>query len=189
MRGKRCLKCGVIQPVERFYKAGPTQPQTYGGIRMPCKACVAAWVKTYRPTYCSRPGVKELLRERDRAKVKKNPGVYTAIRERFDKNHPNYVRDRYAKDPSGFLLRAAVRRTRKKKTGGTLTKAEWRAVLSIRGRRCFYCGREGVPLQIEHMVPVVRGGCTVVGNVVPACKRCNAKKGTKTAAEFMESVQ
>lgn len=43
---------------------------------------------------------------------------------------------------------------------------------------CHYC-RNRVPpseLTMDHIVPLVRGGKTKKGNVVPACKECNNKK-------------
>jgi 5-methylcytosine-specific restriction endonuclease McrA len=43
---------------------------------------------------------------------------------------------------------------------------------------CHYCGRRvGVrALTLDHVVPLIRGGRSVRGNVVPACKECNSKK-------------
>jgi 5-methylcytosine-specific restriction endonuclease McrA len=52
------------------------------------------------------------------------------------------------------------------------------------GRKCAYCGKEGVPLEIEHIVPRARGGSDRVSNLTLACEPCNRKKGTSTAAEF-----
>jgi 5-methylcytosine-specific restriction endonuclease McrA len=52
------------------------------------------------------------------------------------------------------------------------------------GRTCAYCGASAVPLQIEHIVPKVRGGSTRVSNLTIACKPCNTAKGTQTAAEY-----
>ena len=44
--------------------------------------------------------------------------------------------------------------------------------------RCHYCGREvgGRRLTLDHVVPLIRGGTSVRGNVVPACKDCNSAK-------------
>jgi len=44
--------------------------------------------------------------------------------------------------------------------------------------RCHYCGREvGTRrLTLDHVVPLIRGGKSVRGNVVPACKDCNSAK-------------
>jgi hypothetical protein len=52
------------------------------------------------------------------------------------------------------------------------------------GRKCAYCGKDGVPLEIEHITPRARGGSNRVSNLTLACHDCNQAKGTKTAAEF-----
>jgi 5-methylcytosine-specific restriction endonuclease McrA len=52
------------------------------------------------------------------------------------------------------------------------------------GRRCAYCGRENVPLQVEHIVPKSRGGSDRVANLALSCGPCNRAKGSLTAAEF-----
>jgi 5-methylcytosine-specific restriction endonuclease McrA len=38
------------------------------------------------------------------------------------------------------------------------------------GRNCAYCGTTGVPLQVEHLVPRVRGGSDRVSNLALACE-------------------
>lgn len=51
-------------------------------------------------------------------------------------------------------------------------------------RRCAYCGKEGVPLEIDHIIPRSRGGTDRVSNLALACRECNQAKGNRTAAEF-----
>jgi len=43
---------------------------------------------------------------------------------------------------------------------------------------CHYCHREvgARNLTLDHVVPLIRGGRSVRGNVVPACKDCNTAK-------------
>ena len=43
---------------------------------------------------------------------------------------------------------------------------------------CYYCGRHFDPggLTMDHIVPLIRGGKSTKGNLVPACKDCNNKK-------------
>ena len=68
---------------------------------------------------------------------------------------------------------------------GTLFGYEVREYLLEKwGRRCAYCGRSDVPLEIDHIVPRSRGGTDRVSNLTLACRECNQKKGNKTAAEF-----
>jgi hypothetical protein len=52
------------------------------------------------------------------------------------------------------------------------------------GRMCAYCRAEQVPLEIEHILPRIRGGSNRVSNLTIACKPCNDAKGTRTAEEF-----
>ncbi len=51
-------------------------------------------------------------------------------------------------------------------------------------RRCAYCGKSNVPLEIEHIVPRSRGGSDRVSNLTIACHECNQAKGNQTAEEF-----
>ena len=52
------------------------------------------------------------------------------------------------------------------------------------GRTCAYCGKTNVPLEVEHIVPKSRGGTDRVSNLTLSCRKCNLKKGNKTAEEF-----
>jgi len=51
-------------------------------------------------------------------------------------------------------------------------------------RKCAYCGKKDVPLEIEHIVPKSRGGSDRVSNLTIACHECNQTKGNQTAEEF-----
>jgi len=51
-------------------------------------------------------------------------------------------------------------------------------------RRCVYCGAQGVPLEIDHLLPKARGGSNRASNLTVACRPCNQRKGQQTAAEF-----
>ena len=51
---------------------------------------------------------------------------------------------------------------------------------------CYYCRRQvGVrALTMDHLVPLGRGGRSVRGNVVPACKACNTNKKSLVPLEW-----
>ena len=68
---------------------------------------------------------------------------------------------------------------------GTLQGYEIREYLLEKwGRKCAYCGKSNVPLEIEHIVPKSRGGSNRVSNLTIACHECNQSKGNQTAKEF-----
>ena len=52
------------------------------------------------------------------------------------------------------------------------------------GRKCAYCGKTGIPLEVEHIVPRIRGGTNRVSNLTLACTACNRLKGNRTAGEY-----
>jgi len=51
-------------------------------------------------------------------------------------------------------------------------------------RECAYCGAKNIPLEVEHIIPKIRGGSNRVSNLTMSCHDCNEKKGSQTAAEF-----
>jgi len=53
---------------------------------------------------------------------------------------------------------------------------------------CYYCGGKfkAMELTMDHLVPIVRGGRSVPGNLVPACKECNNKKRYLLPMEWEE---
>ncbi|NEP48825.1 MAG: HNH endonuclease [Moorea sp. SIO3C2] len=54
------------------------------------------------------------------------------------------------------------------------------------GRECTYCGKQNVPLQVEHIHPRSKGGSNRVSNLCLACEKCNQRKGNKPIEEFLK---
>jgi 5-methylcytosine-specific restriction endonuclease McrA len=56
-------------------------------------------------------------------------------------------------------------------------------VLRRDGHRCQYCGRSDIPLTVDHVVPISRGGEDAWENLICACVKCNNVKGDRTPDE------
>ncbi|HEX9786799.1 MAG TPA: HNH endonuclease [Candidatus Binatia bacterium] len=43
---------------------------------------------------------------------------------------------------------------------------------------CYHCGEKfpGADLTMDHLVPLIRGGKSTKGNLVPSCKKCNSAR-------------
>ena len=56
---------------------------------------------------------------------------------------------------------------------------------------CHYCGREvgRKNLTMDHIVPLIRGGRSTKGNIVPACKECNNQKKYLLPVEWEEYLE
>ncbi len=62
------------------------------------------------------------------------------------------------------------------------TRKQWEALKSKYGYACLCCGRKEpeIILVADHVIPQARGGLTVVDNMQPLCRSCNARKHAKT---------
>lgn len=56
---------------------------------------------------------------------------------------------------------------------------------------CHYCGRQvgAKALSLDHVVPLIRGGKSVRGNMVPACKDCNSRKQSLLPWEWEDELR
>lgn len=52
-------------------------------------------------------------------------------------------------------------------------------ILRRDNHRCQYCGRADIPLTVDHILPISRGGEDTWENLACACVRCNNKKGNR----------
>ena len=69
----------------------------------------------------------------------------------------------------------------------SFTQGDWERVRDDTfGKRCAYCGAAD-QLEMEHAIPInmEKLGEHHLGNLVPACKRCNRDKGNQDYAEFL----
>jgi uncharacterized protein with PIN domain len=66
--------------------------------------------------------------------------------------------------------------------GRSLNKKRKTVVLARDGYRCQYCGitvADGATLEVDHKVPLSRGGSDRVSNLIAACRDCNRSKRDK----------
>ncbi|WP_051753755.1 RNA-guided endonuclease IscB, partial [Streptosporangium amethystogenes] len=69
---------------------------------------------------------------------------------------------------------------------GTLAGYEAREYLLTKwGRACAYCGKQDVPLNLDHIHPRSRGGSDRIGNLTLACIGCNQAKNATPVEEFL----
>jgi 5-methylcytosine-specific restriction endonuclease McrA len=91
---------------------------------------------------------------------------------------------------AGFITEVGeedIRRERQK--ARELRKSQWWKRRRSNGV-CHYCSNKVSPreLTMDHIVPIVRGGKSTKGNIVPACKACNNKKKHSLLMDWEEYV-
>ncbi len=90
---------------------------------------------------------------------------------------------RWSKDnPQKKAVQSARRRARERSAPGSFTAAEWQERLDLFGGLCAYCDRPAT--QIDHVIPLARGGTNYIDNLAPACQPCNASKGDRMPLEW-----
>jgi hypothetical protein len=73
------------------------------------------------------------------------------------------------------IVNNANRRTRKLGLRSDLTLSEWFDTLRDFSFFCCFCGTHPAS-DLEHFIPVSKGGGTTRKNVLPACRYCNSQK-------------
>jgi 5-methylcytosine-specific restriction endonuclease McrA len=88
---------------------------------------------------------------------------------------------------SGFAFSNVARAIQEGFARRRFGKAEMEQVLAFFGSppQCVYCGSPEVR-RWDHVVPVREGGETVLGNIVPACAKCDDSKQHSPFAEWMQ---
>ena len=79
---------------------------------------------------------------------------------------------------------ARRRKRRMDRVEHDLTDAQWAALRAAWGG-CAYCGVTSEPLQRDCVLALSRGGRYTVGNVVPACRSCNASKSNDEVTRWL----
>lgn len=164
---RTCAWCNQVQLEEDFTFSN----KALGIKKHYCRFCDKSRQNKY---YYSHQN--ELL-EKKRAKYREDKPKYLESTARYRKNNAEKIKKSMAewatKNP------AIVRKNSKKRkaiTRGALAKKITpREIKRLLEQPCFYC-KETTDIQIDHVVPISRGGLHSIGNLLPACKSCNSSK-------------
>ena len=179
-RFKPCTKCGMTWSFEMFHRASKHST----GRESRCKLCSKRYHEAnrerrlaYLRSYYLEN--KEHASERSRARYWSNPERYREQVRRYNKTNPEKV-----------LIWSRNKRARLMQAEGSHTFDEvWQMYEDQQGL-CAYCE---TPLfgqfQVDHMLPLVRGGSNEWLNLAVTCCFCNNSKNKSTAEEFMERVR
>jgi len=164
---KRCVKCEEHKPLSEFNKSKGQADGLYSYCRDCGKIVARKW------------------REDNAARQKARTAAwYEANRER----HAVLTRAWRADHMQDVLEKNRKRRAIQ--AGATVDAFSYRDIAahfaSLGLDSCVYCN--GPFEHIDHVVPLARGGTHALINLVPSCARCNLRKGTSTAEEYITRV-
>ena len=87
-----------------------------------------------------------------------------------------------APDQDGKIVKAILRKSQRQVDQGT----SWE-VYDRDGYRCRYCGKNGIPMTVDHLVLWEEGGPATPENLVTCCRKCNKKRGNMQYKDWLQS--
>ena len=160
-----CLTCG--QPIMtrggHFRRYCSFECSVRARRKVNAKWRNAEYIKKYMAEYAKIH--REELNYKARERFKEKPEVYRAIKRRWVKAHPDAV----------VLLnyyRYSI------KSNGKVTEQDWQDIKERYDYRCAKCQKREpvVKLEIDHIMPLSKGGQHEKINIQPLCRSCNASK-------------
>lgn len=157
---QKCSKCGEVKPLTDFHKDKANKL----GHSYRCKLCAIAHVGQWQKDN------PEKKRANSRNWVANNKDAHRKNNKQWAINNPDYNKT------------YKLKRRASEKSNGVyfISDKEYKRIYSS---SCFYCGSTQ-RIEADHIIPVSRGGNTSIGNLVPACRSCNAKKSNRFIMEW-----
>jgi len=164
---KPCSHCKQIKEFSEYSFQNRERNQL---MRM-CKSCNAQ-----RQSIYYKKNKQRLLQQKQTYYQENRPLLLVNAQEYRDKNpekRQDAMKRSYAKNP--YLYKATATRYKARKRNAGIFKVSVKEDKKLRNSPCFYCGSKD-NIQIDHIVPVSRGGRHSIGNLVAACQKCNTQK-------------
>lgn len=118
-----------------------------------CKACLAAKVREHMNAV---------------------PGRYNEKKKKYKAKNP--IQYKLQRSGENRHLRRAIKNGSK----GKFTEVEFQALYANYDHRCYYCTEKiKGTVHRDHFIPLNSQGDNNIANIVPACPRCNVRKGIK----------
>lgn len=172
METKYCRKCSTHKPKIEFTKHSKSKD----GLYYCCKYC-----KNSGRIYHPHEHNSQKAREYYLKTIAREPEYYRTRVKEYAKNNPDKIKEkrkRYALNGT-HKMHTQRRRARQQELVNSLTKREWEQALFHFRDSCAYCGETGVLMQMEHFVPLSKGGSFSSYNIIPSCSKCNQSKHNK----------
>lgn len=167
----KCVKCELTFDESSFYR-DKSKPS---GRRPRCKSCEKLSVnkerrRAYEKEYWSNPERAEKRREQVKKSMLKNADAHKLKRKE------------YLKTESGInTQRKAGQVTRCKKAGAYIEHVDPLSLYHEQNGVCYMCLEQFdfKDMEMDHLIPLSKGGKHEVSNVKMCCGTCNRKKGAK----------
>lgn len=167
---KFCKKCSSTLDLSMFTK----DKSKKDGLSTVCKICRANYAKSYRENN------SESIKEKDIARKKEYYNTNSSKVLQSNKKYISSEKGKISKAITNMKRRSAI------KNGDVSIKQLENLIAS--SKHCHYCNSEIEDFEIDHKVPVSKGGKHTIDNLVISCKDCNRKKSNMDYNVFLDSI-
>jgi len=186
---KVCSSCKIEKPLDRYsrHKGKPNN------VRYSCKDCenikTEKWRKennTYFIEYYE--ANKEKILEKQATYYRENlqdiRARHKAYANKNKKQVAAYGANWIKENPEKNRAKRARRRALQNKA--SVYELPKKYIERLYKQSCVYCGSQNL-IEMDHVIPLDKGGNHSIGNIAPACRACNRSKGNKTVMEWRKS--
>lgn len=195
---KLCNACNQILPISDFGK----HKRYKDGLQLSCHVCIRSYRAEWKqnkllidPDYFARESrnrrinnpdkdkeYKRKWRENNLDKARLSARLYARKKYIDDSDSMRLYQSEWrSKNKTKTVLNKQIRRVRIK-SGGVFYVSE-KEIAKLYSTPCLSCGSKN-NIEIDHVIPVSRGGTNSVGNLVALCRPCNRSKGNRTYMEW-----
>ena len=152
--------------------------------------------KRRRERYAEDPEYREHVLEQCKAsetKPERRVKIRLYKRERYH-NNPEHRRrhkagiERYNQTDRGknaHRVTSSKRRAKKRNAEGFYTNDDIEVQYRSQSGKCWHCGKQlKGKYEVDHLIPLDKGGTNWPNNIVCACRKCNRSKGAKLTIEW-----
>jgi len=88
----------------------------------------------------------------------------------------------FQEQPDGKIAKAIVRKSQRQ-----ISQVISWEIFKRDGYKCRYCGKDDIPLTVDHLVLWEDCGPSIPENLVSSCRKCNKTRGNTQYAEWLKS--
>lgn len=179
IKEKSCTKCGQCYPATKKYFS--KHGSGTAGLNPQCKKCRSGYSKArYQDIKNHDPEKWEQMRAKEIQRRRENPERARASTRKWQTANAEKVRSRAAND-----------RAKRRAVEGSWTGKDLKELFAAQNGCCLYCGvkvgsgRNEEKWNVDHFIPISRGGTNWPSNLRIACQTCNFSKHDKMPWEWM----
>jgi len=176
---KTCTKCNETLSLDQFHKRGSNRAD----LQSQCKSCRNAHKRIWREAN------KETCNANSRAWNANNSERRKQNQTKWITNNPEYHKTKtreWMRNHPEVQRKAKLKRKALKLQNGVFVIPN-SFFVTLYNSPCIYCGSTQ-NIEADHVIPISRGGTHSIGNLAPACRKCNASKNSRTIMEWRKSL-